>query len=378
MIESLGSVIDLVTNSCVAILTLVSNTVSFSFNLSYFIGRLIVKFVVAFASCFVECLFTLKELVQVLAEDYFVFLSDISSFLSLLLKAVFDVGESFFYAVLHTCTSLQHAVQGLQDFAVLLVSSCFNSINYLLASFHEGLVLIKNALVLVGLTSWDIFVFFPNSLVALKRSIVTFFLQCMVQLRDLVNILRTRLSKGLQETIHFVSDIPKESLYGLFVCLFLGLLLIKYHRSVMPLVIRNVIYILSQIQKTLMATWMYIEAFTLWLLTNQITPSFNGTRLFATANGEAARDASEAAQNNEPSVEGDGVEGVHEEQSYRKPPGEPEDHLCVVCQDNERCTIILPCRHVCLCYECCATIKRTHGRCPMCRHIVRRTMRVFI
>lgn len=65
-------------------------------------------------------------------------------------------------------------------------------------------------------------------------------------------------------------------------------------------------------------------------------------------------------------------------EQHRKPQMEPEDHLCVVCQDSERCTIILPCRHVCLCYECCVTIKRTHGRCPICRHIVRRTMRVFI
>ncbi|XP_034255412.1 uncharacterized protein LOC117653687 [Thrips palmi] len=377
MIESLGSAVNLATNGCVALIALFSNTISFSFNLSYFIGRLIVKLAVALTSLFVECILTLQELVHVLAEDYFVFMSDLSSALSLLLKTLIELGESFFYAVLGTCSSLGHVFLGLQNFSVLVVSSFVNLVNYILTSFHYSLVLVKNALVLVGLTSWDIFVFFPNSLFTLKQALVVFFIQCMVHLRDLVKSLRSRLLEGYQETVCFVSDIPRESLYGLFVCVFCGLILIKYHRSIIPLLVRNVLYILSQSQKTLMAAWMYLEAFTLWLLTNQMTPSFNGIRLFATANGGAPRDAAGVAPNNEPLNERDGAIEEHAEQAYRKPI-EPEDHLCVVCQDSERCTIILPCRHVCLCYDCCAAIKRTHGRCPICRHIVRRTMRVFI
>lgn len=298
MIESLGSVINLATNSCVAVLALLSNTLSISFNLSYFIGRLIVKFVLSLTSLFVECILTLQELLQVLAEDYFVFMSDISSALSILLKTFVDLGESLFYGVLGTCSSLGHAIQGLQNFSVLLVSNFVNLISYILSSFHYSLVLVKNALVLVGLTSWEIFVFFPNSLVTLKQALVVFSIQCMIHLRDFVKNLRTRLLKGFHETVAFVSDIPRESLYGLFVCLFFGLILIKYHRRIKPLLVRNVIYILSQSQKTLMAAWMYLEAFTLWLLTNQMTPSFNGTRLFATANEGAP--ATAAAQNNEP------------------------------------------------------------------------------
>jgi hypothetical protein len=57
---------------------------------------------------------------------------------------------------------------------------------------------------------------------------------------------------------------------------------------------------------------------------------------------------------------------------------EQESKLCIVCQDRSRCVIILPCRHLCLCIECCSIIQREHGSCPICRQDVRRTMKIYV
>jgi RING finger protein 26 len=57
---------------------------------------------------------------------------------------------------------------------------------------------------------------------------------------------------------------------------------------------------------------------------------------------------------------------------------EEESKLCVVCQDRKKCVIVLPCRHLCLCVECCIVIRRGLGTCPMCRQVVRRTMKIYI
>jgi hypothetical protein len=43
---------------------------------------------------------------------------------------------------------------------------------------------------------------------------------------------------------------------------------------------------------------------------------------------------------------------------------------CVVCQDNDKTVVLLPCRHLCLCIVCYRTIKRmrlSQRLCPICR-----------
>eukprot|EP01063_Lacrimia_lanifica_P006187 TRINITY_DN13723_c0_g1_i1.p1 TRINITY_DN13723_c0_g1~~TRINITY_DN13723_c0_g1_i1.p1 ORF type:complete len:350 (+),score=100.52 TRINITY_DN13723_c0_g1_i1:139-1188(+) len=44
-----------------------------------------------------------------------------------------------------------------------------------------------------------------------------------------------------------------------------------------------------------------------------------------------------------------------------------EDRLCVVCLTDARDTIVMPCRHQCLCHECGEDLIRQTNKCPMCR-----------
>ncbi|RNF27191.1 zinc finger family protein [Trypanosoma conorhini] len=51
--------------------------------------------------------------------------------------------------------------------------------------------------------------------------------------------------------------------------------------------------------------------------------------------------------------------------------------VCVICLMNARNTTILPCRHMCLCYECASVLRfQQNNRCPVCRGNIERVMTI--
>lgn len=56
--------------------------------------------------------------------------------------------------------------------------------------------------------------------------------------------------------------------------------------------------------------------------------------------------------------------------------------ICIVCQDKQRSTVLLPCRHLCLCRECAESlmnnINRKKRKCPLCRCDIANVLDVYI
>ncbi len=52
----------------------------------------------------------------------------------------------------------------------------------------------------------------------------------------------------------------------------------------------------------------------------------------------------------------------------------PQDMICVVCQSTPKCTLFLPCRHLCTCVVCSENLKQ----CPMCRSHIASQIKVYI
>lgn len=53
---------------------------------------------------------------------------------------------------------------------------------------------------------------------------------------------------------------------------------------------------------------------------------------------------------------------------------EDEGDCCVVCLTEPKNTIVLPCRHLCLCAECAQMLRSQTNTCPMCRTAIDRLM----
>ena len=89
---------------------------------------------------------------------------------------------------------------------------------------------------------------------------------------------------------------------------------------------------------------------------------------------EERRQRRSRSKNNQEDVEDILLEQVERER---------EDKLCVICQDREKCIMILPCRHLCICDVCQVSLMqrtdRAHSRtCPICRKIVKQTIKAYL
>jgi hypothetical protein len=40
---------------------------------------------------------------------------------------------------------------------------------------------------------------------------------------------------------------------------------------------------------------------------------------------------------------------------------------CVICMADDRDTLVLPCRHMCLCKSCAEVLRGQSNKCPICR-----------
>lgn len=71
-------------------------------------------------------------------------------------------------------------------------------------------------------------------------------------------------------------------------------------------------------------------------------------------------------------------EGDFEEDLLREVEREREEKLCCICQDHEKCIMMLPCRHLCICERCMEPLRaRTHN-CPMCRKPVKQMIKAYM
>ncbi|KAH0473838.1 MAG: hypothetical protein KVP17_005243 [Porospora cf. gigantea B] len=50
--------------------------------------------------------------------------------------------------------------------------------------------------------------------------------------------------------------------------------------------------------------------------------------------------------------------------------GDSQEKCCVICLENPRTVAVVPCRHVCLCAACTATVRIKKSNCPICRNAV--------
>ena len=74
-----------------------------------------------------------------------------------------------------------------------------------------------------------------------------------------------------------------------------------------------------------------------------------------------------------------GTPGRIEDELVQQVEREREDKLCVVCQDSDKCIMILPCRHLCICQGCQGPLlKGSNVKCPICRKAVRQTIKAYL
>jgi len=73
-----------------------------------------------------------------------------------------------------------------------------------------------------------------------------------------------------------------------------------------------------------------------------------------------------------------GMESNRSTPSTAAPQEDVDGRECVICMTNVRDTMALPCRHMCMCYECAQALKTQTNKCPICRMEISELMHIKI
>ena len=348
-------------------------------------GQFIVKYTIVCTTFMFTVLGTILDVLKVLYEDYCIFVLDVfnkgtyvarvlASVVEWLIKTVY----SWWQITKTTCLEIYEFMLLTVDAACIVVTKVIHFI----ASIPEVL---KNFMTLVGSGIWLALQIIPLGFVYII-SMCVFLVGRSCE--EIISIAESTLrgSLGLiYGIIQFLYDIPFEAQAGLILgsCILWASMKYRTH------IIHYFASLCVQMKYALLSAWTNLEMLLLSIFTNQ-----NEEPEYAESSESEESSEGTESQNHHtheasisstlnlrfrlvPRVE-HGKTNDTRQHLLHQLEQEQESNLCVVCQDRNKCVIVLPCRHLCLCTECSIIIKRDHGTCPMCRQNVRRTMKIYI
>ncbi|KAF4522528.1 hypothetical protein B566_EDAN009975 [Ephemera danica] len=241
--------------------------------------------------------------------------------------------------------------------------------------------LAKWSVILLGRGFWLAIQLVPLCILYLGYSIASLLTFLIVTTYEQINacslFLISKISAVGHWTVSYLFDFPLESVLGLV----LGCLLIysvnKFHDRILHAVEQSVRRS-ARLARTMLVC--------LWFIISQSRFQFPRRN----AVGPPAVDSdSDSTQDDEPAVPVRRSVRLQTRRSDSKTPENPEllkrqlqmekeEKLCVVCQDRNKCVIVIPCRHLCLCVDCSNIIKHTTHQCPICRQAFERGISVFM
>lgn len=207
---------------------------------------------------------------------------------------------------------------------------------------------LRNWLVLIGNSAWMLVMCIPNLTIALVSILIRY---ANVIWRSIIiglNSTAVTAANCISATVAFVTTIPLQSLFGLFLIYFI----IKY---------RYVVYLLLQ---------FICECARLMIKI--------GKRLFI-GFGRWLLPFIAPIQNFIPNIWH--LNTIHND--YATPTATSSDktvhtfHCCVICQDKLKSIVLLPCRHLCLCLDCYRQLRRYRRECPLCRQPYEHSIQVY-
>lgn len=211
---------------------------------------------------------------------------------------------------------------------------------------------LRDWVVLIGDSMWILITLIPNLMIFTVNRISGGLCICIKYGIDATKSLTSKLSDWFLELLSFFTSVPLESVCGLII-----IYLIVKHRRIMLSLVGRILRPFKQIclffvsKIVAICQKMFIILYNvLWFigqsrnyLPNICLPSLHSN-----------------------------VKCSVEDEKFESFP-----NICVICQDNLRTILLLPCRHLCLCQVCFRQLRRYRHECPVCRQAIHQTIQVY-
>lgn len=316
----------------------IKNLLYYGLLLSYEIGKLLVK-LIQISWFILRYVYEIcQTLATVICEDFIIFLYDVYEHISYLLQFFNSTFGSIHHFTTLTSAYVKYFIsQGREIISTSLDNLLYGNLK-IFGFIGQLFIGIKHLFILFGSGVWFLLTLIPLGLIY-SFSICTYYIgSCIDELVNLAVMLFKPILKFIQDIIDFTFDVPFEATAGLIAGGCIIYVMVKFHM---------IAYIFLKVQ--ICMALRYVRC---------VIRSNLGSRHRNLQTIPIQLPSSPHQSNGDTS--------------------RSRDIYCVICQEREKCILILPCKHMCLCSECKDQLYRYHSRCPICRSYVHRTMKVFV
>lgn len=207
--------------------------------------------------------------------------------------------------------------------------------------FGEMLILIKNTVIFVGDTMWLIVTFIPVHLPQLIRAVF----------RYIGNVILNVVIDGYMSLLKFtnyLTEVPLQSFMGITSAIVLVRLCVHFRETIIAQIILFYWSLVRNIMYLYYLVWNYFTNSEVAVIAQIASGEDLRTREVDFSSSEVDDNANAA------------------------------DALCVICQERQKCVLTLPCRHVCLCTDCCRRLYGYQRTCPICRTFIYHSVTVYL
>lgn len=331
-------------------------------------GQLIVNVFLALVTSLVLLVNTIACFVVILCESLKIFLDDIYGSL-LFTYSYIQLGfEAIFGLITNSLLNIQSAIYGTVS-NVGATINCFTSNSLkIVNNIGQLLVSIKQLIILFGSGVWFVITFLPKLLLEIAEVLINLVLKLAV-LKDIFHEFKTGLVQTFVQAIQFVIDVPLESLAGLLIALCIGYILYQSYMVFYHFIRERITILISQLKRIIRYFYQCIsQRMRPIVYRRNIRQNMLQHRPPIHPNRTAAVRWSPHQTRTR----------MKEDQQKTNQSVATEQLICVVCQENQRCILILPCRHVCLCSDCSNQMQFYNNICPICRQEIEQTMKIFV
>lgn len=289
--------------------------------------------------CNVVCNFAAISavLLRIIAEDFLVFVHDVVFCCCSLCNSLLNIFDTIFQLFFTILNGIKLVTHYLVWFATAAFDTYISAIVKIYLGIVQLMANIKYFVLLLGSGFWFAITFVPLFIVYTITMTTYYTGRLFEEIFNMIGLGFWQSFMFIKDIYQFITDVPFESLAGLTAGICISYIVVKFHL---------ILY-------RMLNGYMHSLAQSLLRATNKILNYFRRLiRRFSKRNTETH------------------TEKKRELKTF--------ENYCIICQEQEKCMLILPCKHVCLCEECFRTLYRYNHSCPVCRSVIQNTMKIYV